>query len=383
MYIHTLRRTYGKNKVQVIDFLLMTAPRHTPQGLSHFSFSIFAVAFHSSLFCIFIRLRPWRDCYTLRACIAKGKMDDQVMLKAEIQLANAAWGTDKKDLASKAADIKFNVFPIIVTSRVLTSESQTLANVILDEGIRHFWEKFGSRFTLIWQGMEVKTRHNLLRAVTPEAVAEKKTDPTGILPELIMEDLINDGNEFVRVVENIVKDDLRVHYSNDTKLIRKLIFQHKLEPDESHTSFISIMEGGDHIGAAMEINFERLEETGTKGQINQLISAGLAVEGPVFSHVSERRHKLTMTVSLILDEMIGGVFNFFPAIENQMAETSTTEKIAQCCHFSCKNTQWTDENGNATELKLCTHCQGAAYCSKKCQVEDWKAHHKAKCRKTV
>ena len=43
-----------------------------------------------------------------------------------------------------------------------------------------------------------------------------------------------------------------------------------------------------------------------------------------------------------------------------------------CCY--CLNTATND-------LKTCTRCLEASYCSKECQIADWKANHKAECSK--
>ena len=38
---------------------------------------------------------------------------------------------------------------------------------------------------------------------------------------------------------------------------------------------------------------------------------------------------------------------------------------------------------NAKKLKTCSRCRRAAYCSPKCQTEDWKARHKHECGKRL
>ena len=62
------------------------------------------------------------------------------------------------------------------------------------------------------------------------------------------------------------------------------------------------------------------------------------------------------------------VFDSFDRSEDVLVETK------ECCTVCKKTAQ--DE----TKLSLCAKCKSALYCSRDCQLKDWKSGHKAACK---
>ena len=127
-----------------------------------------------------------------------------------------------------------------------------------------------------------------------------------LFPELVLDPLAEDGGAFLQIVQNVVgqEDNILPHYQEDLVLVRKLIQENKLQPDETKKSYLALLQGGDHVGATMEVNYEKMVETGTQGVIDDIIASGQAVNGDIFVHVVQRRNSLYMTIAMILDEMM-------------------------------------------------------------------------------
>ena len=307
-------------------------------------------------------------------------MSTTEQLDADIARANRAWTEDDvkgsaEGVAARHADPEG--FAILAPS-IAHNLSRPMAVVEIDRGVRKFWTKYGARFAGAWRGMTATARQFLLQTVGPD-MAKTRNDREAkgqllLIPEFVVNELSSDGDSLIRVIENVISEELPAQYFNDAQMIRRLIGQGKVAADESRRDYIAFLLGKSHVGETMKINRSRLAQLGTdyNAQFSEMIQSGFAIEGPVFSLVLERRHMLIMTLALIMDEMRTNVFD----VDNPDRNEPIFVRGLQCSRSGCTNTKWTDKNGQVRPLKLCARCGGSAYCSRECQTSDWKQHKK-------
>jgi hypothetical protein len=325
---------------------------------------------------------------------ASAASEDQT--QADIARANKAW-TDEDVKSSQDYMTRAHggggARPSASSSRIVTptlmmNPSQTQACVEVDQGIREYWQSsYGTKFSTTWRGMTRQARQRLLQTVGPE-MARNSRDPEAygqllLIPELVVDRLSTNGNALLEVIESIMSTDLANLYRKDDQRIRILIQQRQLDRDPSRDGVFHMLVGDniEHVGAPMRLNMQRMRETGTEAKIMAtfmaLMQAGTVLEGAVFGHVMSRRFLLLQTVALLLDEMRTEVFDK----NSPMDDAPIMRRMLQCSREGCTNTKFTDSNGKQEPLKLCTRCRGAAYCSRDCQVTDWKKRHKQFCGK--
>jgi hypothetical protein len=252
----------------------------------------------------------------------------------------------------------------------------TLALVEIDKGIRKFWKHHGGRFAAVWRGMSRNARERLLFTVGPE-MARTRNDPESygqlmLIPELVVSELANQGDALIRVIERAVNEELNTQYFDDTQMIRGLIRDQKLDPEDSKRNSMAFLHGQSYVGKIMNINSSLTAEQDIEvaAQFSQWIASGFVVEGPVFHHVFCRRQMLLHTLALLMDEMRAEVFER----ETPQNNRPIMARGLQCSLTSCTKTKRTDDNGRERPLALCSRCGWAAYCSIQCQKADWKEH---------
>ena len=70
-----------------------------------------------------------------------------------------------------------------------------------------------------------------------------------------------------------------------------------------------------------------------------------------------------------------------PPSSQTSQETFCRQKLALLqCEYDPKSCNKCSRRGTEVSLKSCTKCKTAVYCSKQCQVEDWKPRHKKHCK---
>lgn len=294
------------------------------------------------------------------------KSNDEQQLQADIVHAKSAWAT--KAVTSAARSDSNN----ILTPAIITNPSQTLAVVEIDKGIRKYWKAEGSRFSSVWRGIDAKSRRNLLLAIDPD-LATPNSAQKFLVPELILDDFVNDTDSFLDFIRiRILADDLATQYNRDATVVKGFLSIGKLQADASKADLIAILNGGSHVGEPMEVDREKLQtvDPSLAEKFTAMIQDGVAMEGPIFEHVLERRHMLLQLVALVMDEMRSSVFH-------------EAVSAPRCARPSCKNTNFadTEEDGRPTTgpLRNCQRCLRVAYCSRDCQGKDWKPNHKAHC----
>jgi len=70
--------------------------------------------------------------------------------------------------------------------------------------------------------------------------------------------------------------------------------------------------------------------------------------------------------------------------DNQQGDLLKKDAIEQLYHtsgvYECWNRNCTNKETKLNPFKECNRCNSARYCSRKCQVEDWRAYHKNRCK---
>ena len=296
----------------------------------------------------------------------------------DVATANAAWTQQDVTLSMERIDrghLGDNECTIL-TQEIKTNPDPSLQVIGLDKGIRTYWKKYGDRFSSVWKGMTTDARIFLLLTVAPHmAKTYHDQDAMGqllLIPELVVSDLSSQDEALLKVIGDVLSQDLLNHYERDVERIQQLIREGLIHPDQNMNGYLAFLHGRSHVGEILELNMERADQE-ARQSINNMIRSGIAVIGPVFSHVLSRRLLLYQTLAFVMDEMKSLVFDARKRSAEKNISTSTNP--LQCSLPSCSNTQWIGGDGRPKgPLTPCARCKHAAYCSKQCQSKHWKKH---------
>jgi len=301
-------------------------------------------------------------------------------IDAAIHRANSAWNVADIESSSHFTAMK-NSRPdeyTILTPSVALNPKESLAVIGLHTGIRKFWKRHSRNFTLVWTGMAPESRRNLLLTVGPDmAKTNHQRGCEGqllLLPELVADELSLSDNKLISLIQDVVDIDLNLTYWNDSQMIRTLIKEQKVFPDDSQALTIAMLHGGDHVGQTRTISQAHFKSVMSTFAI--LIQNGHALEGPVWSLVINRRHSLLMTLALLMDEMKTNVL-----VLGEDDRPDIMARTFKCSFPSCEMSH-TNNTGKRVPMKQCSRCKIAYYCGRECQRKDWK-NHKKKCGKTI
>lgn len=302
----------------------------------------------------------------------------------DIERANKAW--TEADVASSAQALAREHSPAasndeaIMTPQIACNPSESRVIVELDKGIRKFWQKYRFRWVVVWVGMNEEAKRRLILTIAPEMAKTKNDKQCAgqllLLPEMVVADLVADTEPMMNIIANIIRKDLVTQYLEDTLMIRNLVREGKIEPDQSKSGAIALLSGGDHPGQIMQINASKTQKHmhEVKESFDKMISTGLAIEGPIFSHVLMRRHHLLMTLALFFDEIRNEVFQVKSTKRNKIMM-----RTLKCSNPTCEATE--ADGGGA--LKQCSRCLIVQYCSRSCQKKPWQEHKKSCTKKSA
>ncbi|KAJ3029621.1 UNVERIFIED_CONTAM: hypothetical protein HDU68_011656 [Siphonaria sp. JEL0065] len=228
-----------------------------------------------------------------------------------------------------------------------------------------------------WETLNAKERRELIARISPQApesqqnptalVDGKKVDMAGLaslLPELCVVDIIKKDN-LIATIDSIASPEsfsqmalTQLHNYLRPGLIKGRI-QFTPKAPFNPSSFVAIYSDSEFgkiftLTGPLENSPEMLE----------LFKSGALVTSPEYEALVVRIKLLIETCVLSVQDLQGlpTRLNFAPVVVK-----------GECRR--CKKTQTND--GKA--LLKCVRCGNAEYCSKDCQVQDWKAGHKQNC----
>lgn len=313
----------------------------------------------------------------------------------DLQRANNAWTIVDAAASAKAVEARHHNRSgddgeeEIMTQELSINPSQPHVVIELDRGIRKFWNRYKMRFTILWVGMDQEAKRRLFLTIAPD-MAKTRNDRNPncagqlvLLPEFILKDLISNNDAIMKIITNVITKDLVIQYQEDTQLIRRLIRQGKLQPDNTAANRISLLEGGKFPGETMMINASQASSghmQKVQESFDKMIATGLAVEGPVFSLVIRRRHNFLVTLALLFDEIRNEAFKA-DAIANKDVTVGVSKIMLgtlKCSNPTCEKTR----ANNGGPLKQCSKCLSAQYCGRNCQKKHLPTHRQV-CGKKV
>ncbi|KAI9336376.1 hypothetical protein BDR26DRAFT_865020 [Obelidium mucronatum] len=235
-----------------------------------------------------------------------------------------------------------------------------------------------------WLKLDTTGRRDLIAKISPQA-PESQQDPSAIvdgkkanlsglvslLPELCIADIIQKDN-LLSGIDAIVKPGsfsamagTQLHSFVRPGLMKGMI-QFTPQVPFNPSSFVAIYSNAD-FGKIFTLTGGSLDDSPKKKEMMELYQSGRIVTGPEYEALVVRIKLLIETCVLAVQELQGipGRLNFVP--------TPVFNK-GECRR--CKKTQ--REDGKL--LMKCVRCGEAEYCSKECQVQDWKVGgHKLSC----
>jgi hypothetical protein len=116
---------------------------------------------------------------------------------------------------------------------------------------------------------------------------------------------------------------------------------------------IGLLQGQLIVGETMQFNTYRATAVNINvdAKIQEMVSNGWAIEGGVWSHVTQRMTNLLLTLAILLEEMRTNVFG---------KDHKLMKGSLQCSKPTCTNIQ----QANCKSLMLCSGCKVPAYCSR-------------------
>jgi hypothetical protein len=288
----------------------------------------------------------------------------------DILRANTVWSEEDVKCSAQGLDRRrgrTNDQDTIVTPEFAHNPNRAQAMMGLHTGIQSFWKRYQARFASVWRGMTPTARRFLLLTIAPEmAVTGSEEECYGqltLIPEFVVEQLATQPDPLLTLLSDVATTELRELYFMDAQYIRRLIQTRALEPDMAQQYHIGLLQGGSIVGETMQFNTDRATAVNINvdAKIQEMVSKGWAIEGGVWSHVTQRRTNLLLTLAILLDEMRTNVFGKDPKL---------MKRSLQCSKPTCTTIQ----QANRKSLMLCSRCKVSAYCSRECQVGHWKQH---------
>jgi hypothetical protein len=236
--------------------------------------------------------------------------------------------------------------------------------------------KLWKDFCSWWLNFTTTKQQELLKEISPympvnfDGFFYGETKHSGItpyiIPELNLEDLTNNkGNPLIELITDYCSKEeemLDKDFNKFMELKAKLGSYFQVEGATEGQFFLN--------GKKYEINFEKLKSNPQEHQkMMQMIEMGYLHDARVEVAMEQRRTLLFTIFTLLADE--------FLEIEKKMKSNLILKKsYSKSCH-SCNKVE-----ENPGEFKKCGNClnEFIYYCSKDCQVRNWKKH-KVTCQK--